>query len=409
MTNAYPGKVAEAQKCKAPRASAAGNTPEFSEGQGIKEIEQIRQRLNLMYEVSRTAASSQQLSQLIKQITLMTQCTLNASASSVLLVDKDGDLIFEVADGQVGKQLRRTKLGAQPGVAGWVASHGKAVVVNDVNQDQRFSTLIDTVTGFNTKSIICAPLVVHERVIGVIEVLNKLDGTNFSDHDLETLMSVAATVAMNINNTRLYQTILDSYKTTIRVLAATVDARDPYAYGHSQRVSEYVLLAANAMPLPRDEREVIETAAALHDIGKAYIPESILVKRGSLTDEEWKMMRKHPVIGSNILKSIPFLEKTSKLVLYHHERYDGRGYPDGLKGETIPVGSRLIAVADAFDTMTTYHSYQGASTVDDAIERLYRFVRIQFCPLAVQAFVAGFARFRLPARSYVTASGTPTG
>ncbi|MDP2931998.1 MAG: HD domain-containing phosphohydrolase, partial [Chloroflexota bacterium] len=103
------------------------------------------------------------------------------------------------------------------------------------------------------------------------------------------------------------------------------------------------------------------------------------------------------------------LEKTSKLVLYHHERYDGRGYPDGLKGETIPVGSRLIAVADAFDTMTTCHSYQGASSVDESIERLHRFVRIQFCPLAVQAFVAGFARFRVPARSYGTASGTPTG
>jgi putative nucleotidyltransferase with HDIG domain len=348
-------------------------------------------RLSLLYQVGKKVGSTSRLTRLREKIVLMTQQTLNASASSVLLCDdEEKELVFEVVAGPAEKSLRRVKLSTQSGIAGWVARNGKPLIINDVQMDQRFEKTIDAVTGFVTKSIICVPMMVHRKVIGVIEVLNKLDGSDFSEHDLEALVSVASTAAMAIENTRLHQTILNAYKSTIKTLAAAIDAKDPYTRGHSQRVMEYALSGGIALSLPAEEMETLEYASILHDIGKITIDARILNKPDNLTSSEWNIMREHSVIGANLLKEISFLEKASKLVLHHHERYDGTGYPDGLKGENIPMGARLIAVADAFDTMTTDRSYRPAMPVEGTISELYDCSGTQFCPIAVEAFVAGF-------------------
>ena len=280
------------------------------------------------------------MTQMLEQIIKMTQQTLNASAASILLFnDNDQELIFEVASGPVGKALRRVKVSTQSGIAGHVARTGKPLIVNDVNRDQHFHGDIDDITGFVTRSLICAPLAVHRKILGVIEVLNKLDGSDFNEQDLEAVASVAATAAMAIENTRLHQTVLDAYKSTITTLAAAIDAKDPYTRGHSQRVMEYTLLAGTSLSLPAEEMETLEYTSILHDIGKIAIDVRILNKPDALTPSEWNMIREHPVIGANLLKEIPFLEKSSELVLYHHERYDGKGYPTGLKGEEYTHGS----------------------------------------------------------------------
>ena len=348
-------------------------------------------RLNLLYEVGKKVGSASQLIPVVKQITVMTQRTLAASASSVLLLgDQEQELFFEVAVGPAGKTLRQVRLGMQSGIAGWVASHGKPLIINDVSSDQRFDKSVDEVTGFVTRSIICAPLVTHRQVIGVIEVLNKVDGSDFTEQDLAALVSVASTAAMAIENARLHQTVLDAYKSTIKALAAAIDAKDPYTRGHSQRVMEYALLGGRALSLSEEELGTLEYAGILHDVGKIAIADNILNKPDTLTPKEWEIMHEHSVIGANILREIPFLQKTSQLVLHHHERYDGKGYPGGLKGEDIPMGARLIAVADAFDTMTTDRSYRPALTVDYTISELYGCSGTQFCPVALEAFVSGF-------------------
>ena len=347
-------------------------------------------RLNLLYEVGKKVGSASQLVPVVKQITVMTQRTLAASASSVLLLgDQEQELFFEVAVGPAGKTLRQVRLGMQSGIAGWVASHGKPLIINDVSSDQRFDKSVDEVTGFVTRSIICAPLVTHRQVIGVIEVLNKVDGSDFTEQDLAALVSVASTAAMAIENARLHQTVLDAYKSTIKALAAAIDAKDPYTRGHSQRVMEYALLGATSLAFPQEELEILEYAGLLHDIGKIGISDSILGKPGRLTDQEWEIMRRHPQIGFNILTDIPFLEKASVLILHHHERYDGNGYPSELKHEEVLIGARLLAVADAFDTMTTDRSYRAALGTDYAIKELYRCSGSQFCPVATEAFISG--------------------
>jgi HD-GYP domain-containing protein (c-di-GMP phosphodiesterase class II) len=229
-------------------------------------------------------------------------------------------------------------------------------------------------------------------VIGVLEVLNKLDGSDFTEQDLETLVSVASSAAIAIENSRLQQSVIDGCKSTIRALAATIDAKDPYTCGHSQRVVEYALLGGTSLSLSREELGVIEYAGILHDVGKIGIPDYILTKPGQLTDEEYRIMRKHPIISANIIDAVPFLEAAKKLILHHHERYDGLGYPDGLEGDDVPIGAYLLAVADTFDAITTDRPYRAALSVQHAIDELHRSSGTQLCPIAVDAFVSAIKR-----------------
>ncbi len=313
-----------------------------------------KSRLSLVYEISRRAGQTPRLTQMLEQIIKMTQKTLNAAAASILLYrDNDQELYFEAASGPVGKALRHVKLDNQYGIAGQVARTGQPLIVNDVTRSERFHKMIDDTTGFCTRSLICAPLIIHHRILGVIEVLNKMDNTEFNEQDLEAVSSVAVTAAISIENTRLHQTVLDAYKGTIKALTAAIDAKDPATRGHSQRVMEYSMLASTYLSFSAEEIEVLEYASILHDIGKISIDSSILMKPEPLSPEEWKIVREHPVEGANMLREIPFLEKASELVLYHHEKYNGEGYPKGLRGDFIPIGSRIITVADSFDTMTT--------------------------------------------------------
>ena len=361
------------------------------------ETEEYRKRLNLLYNVGKKVGSVSEVSKLLDKILRMTERTLQAEASSVLLIDQErGELYFRVAQGEAGNTLGKLRLSLDSGIAGWVARHAKPSVINDVTKDPRFNSEIDKATGFVTRSILAVPLVSGGKVIGVLEVLNKVDESGFNEQDLEVLMSLASTAAVAINNAKLHQAVLDGYKITVRALAAAIDARDPYCSGHSKRVAEYAMLGGTFLLFSRAELEVLEYAGILHDIGKIAMPDSILTKPGALNPEERDMMRRHPLIAASILEEIPFLEEAKKLVLHHHERHDGTGYPDGLEGEEIPFGARLIAVADAFDNITADRSYQVALSVDYAISELRRFSATQFCPVAVEAFISGFQKWYYP-------------
>jgi putative nucleotidyltransferase with HDIG domain len=202
--------------------------------------------------------------------------------------------------------------------------------------------------------------------------------------------SLTQNVAVAIENTKLNLKVVDGYKSTIKALAASIDAKDHYTRGHSQQVTELALLGARSLNMSREELEILEYAGILHDVGKIGIPDNILCKPGRLTPEEFDIIRQHPGIGANIMEGISFLEEARKLVLHHHEKYDGTGYPDGLMGNDIPLGARLLAVADAFDSMTSNRSYRAAMSTEDALNELHKGCGTQFCSIAVAAFVSGF-------------------
>lgn len=185
---------------------------------------------------------------------------------------------------------------------------------------------------------------------------------------------------------------LDStYIFTLRALVTALDTRDEETQGHSVRVVKYTLKLAELMgwsDKKHEQLKILEYAALLHDIGKIGIPDAILRKPGKLTDEEWDVMKTHPEIGYKILYKIEFLEEASQIVLHHHERFNGTGYPAGLKGEDIPIGSRIFAVADTLDAMTSERPYRKALSFEIASEELVKFRGIQFDPHVVDAFLS---------------------
>ncbi len=347
-------------------------------------------RLGNMYEAGQQVSSFPALALVLEQVIKMTQSTLKASAASILLFrDNNQELYFEATTGPVSKSLRQVRLNTQYGIAGQVARTGKPLIVNDVVRSEKFHKMIDDTTGFATRSLICAPLMVNRRILGVIEVLNKQDGTDFEDADLETAVTVANTAALAIENTRLHQAVLDAFKETVIALALAVDEKDVYTRGHSRRVMEYAVLTGSFLNLSPEQSVALEFAAILHDIGKMTISAGILNKPGSLSPEEWRIVHEHPQRGAAIIQSIPFLEEAAEYIRAHHERYDGEGYPQRLRAEDIPLGARVIAVADAFDTMTTDRAYRTALSVDYALRELNRCAGSQFCPVTVKAFVSG--------------------
>jgi diguanylate cyclase (GGDEF)-like protein/PAS domain S-box-containing protein/putative nucleotidyltransferase with HDIG domain len=177
------------------------------------------------------------------------------------------------------------------------------------------------------------------------------------------------------------------YVESTYALLRAVDTKDHYTQEHSQNVSNYSVSIAEEMGLHLEEIEVVKYAGLLHDIGRIGIDESILVKTDALTQKEYEALKKHPVIGANILKDVNFLEKEIPLVLYHHERYDGNGYPQGLKGREIPLGARILAVADAYDAMTTDRGFKRRMSEQEAIEELKQGKQTQFSPEIVDAFI----------------------
>ncbi|ADG83348.1 HD-GYP domain-containing protein [Thermincola potens] len=176
------------------------------------------------------------------------------------------------------------------------------------------------------------------------------------------------------------------YTHTIQALAAAIDAKDPYTKGHSERVTNYAVAVARELKLPEKDIRNIFYAAILHDIGKIGISEIILKKPGPLTSAEFKEIKKHPEIGATILSSVPFLEEVIPIVLYHHEYYDGGGYPAGLKGEEIPLGARIISVVDAFDAITTDRPYRKGYSKQSALADIVKGSGIQFDPKIIEVF-----------------------
>lgn len=362
------------------------------------EVELVRLRMEEMVallEVGRVVSSTLDLRELLTKIMSTATKVMRCETSTVYLVDDHtNELYFHIVSGDpsVGAKLQEIRLPLGTGLAGWCAQNNKTVIVPDTEKDPRFFKGADKKSGFVTRSMICVPMRLKDRVVGVLQVLNRTGEIPFNDHDLETLENVANQAVSAIENARLYENIQKVYLSTIEVLATAIDAKDPYTQGHSRRVTQYSVAIAEEMNLTTKEIENIRYAGLLHDVGKIGIKDSIIRKPGRLTDEEYAIIKMHPAIGAKILRPVDFLADKIPGVLHHHEYFDGRGYPDHLTGQTIPLAGRIICVADAFDAMTTNRPYRKGLSVNTAVGELKKFSGKQFDPECVEAFLKAFER-----------------
>jgi len=230
------------------------------------------------------------------------------------------------------------------------------------------------------------PLRIGTRTIGVFELAHE-EQHRLDDGQRQMLETLASQAAIAIENARLFEDTQRTYYETLRSLAKALEARDDYTRGHSERVAELSLAIARELQLDEATCQLIHSGALLHDIGKIGIPDAVLLKPGSLTDEEMQTIRKHPTFGIAILGPLKFLGKVSELVMRHHERWDGTGYPSGLSAEEIPLASRIIAVADAYDAMTSSRPYREALSHEQAMAEIRRHEGKQHDPAVVAAFL----------------------
>ncbi len=306
---------------------------------------------------------------------LILETTMNAVDSKrgalVLLSEDNSSLYIECSQGYSDAELqRKIKPGSEEDS---VIKNSRPIIIPGVSKDIETS--------------ICVPLKHREKTVGVLSFSGKIADVDFSQDDIMLLSNIATQMAVAIVNERLNIDAEQTYKQTVSALAVAVEARDAYSRGHSDRVAKYAVMIAKKIGLDEETIKMIQDAAELHDVGKIGIEDEILRKPGVLTKEEMTIMRKHPVIGESIVKPIRSLTNLCGLIRHHHEFLDGSGYPDGLKGDGVPVGARILAVADAYDAMTTDRPYRKARTQDEAFLELKRFAPSHYDVSIVEAFI----------------------
>jgi putative nucleotidyltransferase with HDIG domain len=232
------------------------------------------------------------------------------------------------------------------------------------------------------RPVVDLPLRVGDRTIGVFELAAD---KSFGDEERRMMETLASQAAIAIENARLFDETQRTYYDTLRSLAGALEARDSYTQGHSERVAKLSMRIAEKLGLPEQDRKEIYSAALLHDIGKIGVRDEVLLKPGRLTSAEMDIIRSHPIFGDAILGPLKFLGKVTGMVKHHHERWDGKGYPDGLKGEAIPLASRIVAVADSFDALTSDRPYRDRKTLGDTLRIFEEEIGKQFDPQVVEA------------------------
>ncbi len=237
--------------------------------------------------------------------------------------------------------------------------------------------------GSNLVNLAAMPVALKDETRGVILIANKRSGP-FSEEDTDILLAIGRHASLAMENSRLHCELGEAYAGTVAVLADAIEAKDAYTRGHCQSVSEVAVEVASRLGFNAKAQDEIRYAALLHDIGKIGVPDGILLKPGKLLPEEFSIIQKHAAIGRDLVARVPGLAPIAEVILHHHEKWDGSGYPDGLAGEGIPIGARIIGAVDALDAMTTPRPYREAVSHAIAMEEMRRCSGSHFDPQIVE-------------------------
>ncbi len=350
----------------------------------LRELREWKRRLVLLLDFNKKISAKRELNSLLGLLVEVAGEILQADRCTVFLLDKKkNELWSRVASGE-----REIRVPAGRGIVGESMTRNAVINIPDAYADKRFNPDVDRATGYRTSNLLTSPMAnAKGEVIGAFQVLNKREGS-FSVDDEKILLLFAEQAASAVENAQLYEVIRDATKDTIFRLAAAAEYKDLDTRKHLERMSRYSRLLAKAMPMSEDWCESLFLASPMHDIGKLGVPDAILRKPGKLDEKEWAEMRKHPVYGAEILSHSDneLMQMSERVARSHHEKWDGSGYPDGLKAETIPLEARIVALADVFDALTSKRCYKPAFTLDDSLKIIDDGAGTHFDPRVVAAF-----------------------
>ncbi len=270
----------------------------------------------------------------------------------------------------------------------------EAILSVDAAGDSRFKDGASIITQ-NISSVMCVPLKYQKETLGVIYVDTHGTKNAFEQEDLELLVTLSASASIAIKNAQYVNELEQAYHDTLVVTANAIEMRDHYTVGHTWRVTNLALEIAKELGWDKEQLELCEKGSVLHDVGKIAVSDDILNKPSPLTEKEYAVMKIHPERGARMMKDVKYLKNFIPYCLYHHERWDGKGYPNGLKGKEIPIEGRVIAVADSFDAMTSGRPYRPAMNLKDAVAEIKKSRNSQFDPICVDAFIKCYKKGKI--------------
>jgi HD-GYP domain-containing protein (c-di-GMP phosphodiesterase class II) len=309
-----------------------------------------------------------------------------AQTGSLMLVDESGKRMNIVASrGLPADVATNASIEEGEGIAGWVLASGQPLVVEDLNDRGPHSRR------HGVRSAVSVPISDDEGVLGVLNVGCRTFHARFSTSHLSALESLARSTAVALRNASAVSSAHDLYFDTLKALALAMETKDPFAAGSTERVLEVAVALGEAMALSKTEMDALRVAAMLHDIGMSAAGDVVAVSNRQLSTVEWGMLKMHPVIAADVLAQAPALKEAVPIVYHHHERYDGGGYIGGLAGEQIPLGARILAVADSYVAMRSKRPYRDSKSHSLAMSELVQSAGSQFDPHVVSALQEVFA------------------
>lgn len=353
----------------------------------------LRKKLNDIFRVNRALTCSADLKKMSLMIAQLTCDLIHTDSCVVRILSADKKTLTISAGHSVSEALIKdsASIGLGEGLSGIAAQTRRPLVVSDIEKDWRVKYK-ELLIKEGMRSALVVPVIFKDRVLGVISAGSRKE-RHFSREEIEILNIFASHVAAAIKEYQYYNDMRINYFNTINALVLTLEARDPYTRGHTERVTEYALRAVREMKIKRSDVDNLRYAAKVHDVGKISIPDFILNKPGKLNPAERAMIELHPVKGVDILEPLAFLKSALPIVRHHHEWYDGSGYPDGLQRDNIPFLARILACADAFDAMTSDRPYRRNNlTTQEAFAEIKRHCGTQFDPHVANQFMAALKK-----------------
>jgi len=361
---------------------------------GVNEHAKVRQsQLGALMGIGRVINSSRGLKRVLEEVMDTLIALMRAERGFLMLRDpKDGVLKPEISRGIDHLNLDEEIIKVSQTIVRKVSSTGESVLTTNAQADPRFENQM-SVAAYQLRSILCAPLKLRNELIGVIYVDNRAHTGIFRDSDLELINAFADQAAVAIDNARLFDDLQASnrelekaYQATLEGWVRALDMRDKETEGHTQRVTKLTERLARSMGVDGDELLHIRRGALLHDIGKMAIPDGILLKPGKLTEDERLLIQKHPVYAYEMLNPIDFLLPAIDIPYCHHEKWDGTGYPRGLRGEEIPFSARIFPIIDVWDALISDRPYRKGLPQDEVRHHIQADSGKHFDPRVVNAF-----------------------
>ena len=364
--------------------------------QSVNDYLKVRQsQLGALMGIGRAINSSLGLKRVLEEVMDTVIELMRAERGFLMLRESStGELVVRIARGIAHINLEEETFKVSRTIVGKVVQSGEPILTTNAQDDPRFESQM-SIAAFQLRSILCAPLKIKNELIGVIYVENRARSGIFQESELGLIKAFADQAAVAIDNAQLFENLQESnrelqeaYQATLEGWVQALDMRDKETEGHTQRVTILTERLARSMGVEGEALINIIRGALLHDIGKMAIPDGILLKPGKLTDDERVLVQKHPQYAYDMLKRIDFLLPAIDIPYCHHEKWDGTGYPRGLKGEEIPFAARLFPVVDVWDALISDRPYRKGYPQAEVLERIKADSGKHFDPRVVEAFLA---------------------